>query len=167
MQIHAEFRSPRHETLLIPAFWDGGGRFILRVSPTEPGDWTYRFTSNVDRWQGKEGTLGVIPGVAISFIRNVNVHHWQTVDTLQPHLWMGETMYRIGYLPKEEFERTLAVRAERKFTHLRVLLMGEEKDQAHAWSNDRPNPAYFQELDRRLLAVNQKGLVRPFRGVGH
>ena len=159
VEIHAEFRSPRHKTLLIPAFWDGGKRFVIRVSPTEPGDWTFRFSSNIERWQGKEGTFNVIPGVASSFIRNVNVHHWQTVDTLQPHLWMGETMYRIGYLAKEEFERTLAARAAQKFTHLRVLLMGEEKDQSHAWSNGHPNPAYFQELDRRLLAVNQKGLV--------
>jgi hypothetical protein len=97
--------------------------------------------------------------VADSFIRNVNVHHWQTVDSLQPHLWMGETMYRAGFVAKEEFEKTVAARSEQKFSHLRVLLMGEEKDQAVAWSGGRPKPAYFQEFDRRMLFANQKGLV--------
>ena len=30
VQIHAEFRSPRHRTFLLPAFWDGGRRMVIR-----------------------------------------------------------------------------------------------------------------------------------------
>ena len=28
-------------TLAIPAFWDGGDRFVVRFAPPEPGRWTY------------------------------------------------------------------------------------------------------------------------------
>ena len=28
-------------TLSIPAFWDGGDRFVVRFAPPEPGRWTY------------------------------------------------------------------------------------------------------------------------------
>jgi hypothetical protein len=159
LQLHGEFRSPRLRTLLIPAFWDGGRKFVIRVSPTEAGEWTFRLTSNIERWQGKQGTFNVTPGLAPSFIRNVNVHHWQTVDTLQPHLWMGDTLYRAGFIPKDEFEKTVTARSAQMFNHLRVLLMGEEKDQAQAWSDGRPNPVYFQDLDRRLLFASQKGMI--------
>ncbi len=159
LQLHGEFRSPRHKTYLIPAFWDGGNRYVVRISPTESGEWTYRFTSNVERWNSKQGTFAAAIGSAPSFIRNVNVHHWQTVEDLQPHHWMGDTLNRIGFVSKEEFEKFLNSRVDEKFTHLRGLLLGEEKDQSHTWVNGKPNVAYFQELDKRLLAVNQKGLV--------
>src|SRR5271169_3190352 len=39
VDIHAEFRSPRHRTYLLPAFWDGGRKMVIRFAPTEPGDW--------------------------------------------------------------------------------------------------------------------------------
>jgi hypothetical protein len=159
LQLHGEFRSPRHKTYLIPAFWDGGNRHVIRIAPTEPGEWTFRFTSNIERWNNKEGKFSAIIGVMPSYIRNANVHHWQTVDDLQPHLWMGDTINRIGFVAKEELERTLATRAEQKFNHIRGLLLGDEKDQSHTWTNGKPNPAYFQELDKRIFAANQKGFV--------
>src|ERR1041384_565585 len=42
VELRAEFRSPRHRTFLIPAFWDGGKRLIIRFAPTEAGAWDYR-----------------------------------------------------------------------------------------------------------------------------
>src|SRR2546430_1739138 len=53
--LQAEFRSPRHRTFLMPAFWDGGSRLVIRFSPTEPGDWDFRVTSNIESWNGKTG----------------------------------------------------------------------------------------------------------------
>jgi hypothetical protein len=161
LQLHAEFRSPRHKTYLIPAFHDGGNRYVIRLAPPENGEWTYRFTSNVTRWNSKEAKFTVTLSTLLNgaFIRNVNVHHWQTIDDLQPHLWMGAVLDRAGYIAKPEFDRFLDTHAEHRFNHLRVLLLGEEKDQSHAWPNGQPNAAYFQELDRRLLAINQRGIV--------
>lgn len=159
LQLHAEFRSPRHKTFLIPAYWDGGNRYVIRIAPTEMGEWNYRFTSNVSRWNSKEATFTAVAGSMPSYIRNVNVHHWQTIADLQPHLWMGDTLDRIGFVGKDEFQKFVDSRADNKFSHIRGLLLGEEKDQSHTWSNGKPNVAYFQELDRRIFAINQKGLV--------
>lgn len=161
LQLHGEFRSPRHKTFLIPAFWDGGNRYVVRISPTEPGEWNFRFTSSNNAWNMKQGTFIAEKGEAAQFIKNINVHHWQTVQDLQPHLWMGDAVDRIGYLPKAELDRILDDRAVNNFTHIRAMLLGEAADQSHAWSSSdgKPNPTYFQELDKRLLAVNQKGMV--------
>ena len=45
VDLHAEFRSPHFHTYLMPAFWDGGRKMVLRFTPTEAGQWIYRFTS--------------------------------------------------------------------------------------------------------------------------
>ena len=29
-------------TLTVPAFWDGGDRFVVRFAPPEPGRWTWK-----------------------------------------------------------------------------------------------------------------------------
>ena len=29
VQLHAEFRSPRHRTIMMPGFWDGGRRMVI------------------------------------------------------------------------------------------------------------------------------------------
>src|SRR5512140_854359 len=55
VQLQAEFRSPRHRTFLMPAYWDGGRRMVIRFAPTEAGDWDYRLTSNVAAFNGTTG----------------------------------------------------------------------------------------------------------------
>ncbi|HEY1337755.1 MAG TPA: DUF5060 domain-containing protein, partial [Bryobacteraceae bacterium] len=42
VDLRAEFRSPRHRTYMLPAYWDGGRRLVIRFAPTEAGDWDYR-----------------------------------------------------------------------------------------------------------------------------
>src|SRR5437764_12176824 len=66
--LHAEFRSPHFKTFLMPAFWDGGRRLIVRFSPTEPGDWLYRITSNLARFEGQQGKFAAQDSAAAGFI---------------------------------------------------------------------------------------------------
>ena len=41
VQLRAEVKSPRFKTYLLPAFWDGGRRLVIRFAPTEAGAWDY------------------------------------------------------------------------------------------------------------------------------
>lgn len=159
VRLQTEFRTPsKKKTYLIPAFWDGGRRFVLRMGPTEPGSWTYKLTSNLARLNNKEGTLEVAESTLPTHIHNANVHHWQNA-LLKQHLWMGETAWRIGLIPRAEFDNLLASRAAQSFTHFRGLILGEARDLAQVWPNGQPNPDYFRELDARIFALNQKGLI--------
>ena len=45
--LQAEFRSPKYRTFLMPGFWDGGRRYVVRITPVDPGEWFYRNTTNV------------------------------------------------------------------------------------------------------------------------
>ena len=55
VRLQIEFRSPRFRTYLMPAFWDGGRRMVVRFTPTEGGEWTYRITSNIAALENETG----------------------------------------------------------------------------------------------------------------
>src|SRR5438067_2484151 len=74
IQLRAEFRSPRHRTFLVPAYWDGGRKMVIRFAPVEAGDWDFRLTSNIESWNGKQGRFSATASDAPGFVRAANVH---------------------------------------------------------------------------------------------
>jgi hypothetical protein len=160
VEMHGEFRSPRFHTYNMPAFWDGGQRLVIRFTPTEPGEWNYRLTSNVQRWDGQKGTFTAAASEAPGFVQPANVHHWSWTAANQPHLWMGDTLYPLGFIDQDLFQRIIDTRAAQKFNHIRGLILGSPEDAARLFrSPDRPDPAFFQRLDQRIHYMNQKGIV--------
>jgi hypothetical protein len=158
-QLHAEFRSPHFKTYLMPAFWDGGRRLIIRFTPTEAGQWTYHTTSNIAAFAAKEGTFNAAASDFPGYVNVANFHHWAT-DDKKPHLWMGYIADRFPFLSQQEFEQQLAAAAQNKFTHFRGSILGSAADRGRVYLGaDKPNPAYFDELDRRMLAVHKRGLT--------
>jgi hypothetical protein len=130
VDVHAEFRSSSHRTYLMPAFWDGGRRMVIRFSPTEPGDWDYRVSSNIQRFEGMTGKFTGTPvdKPELGFIRTANLHHFAYSDANKnvPHLWMG------GNSDKQ------------KANHIRESVPGNPQD-----------PAF----DERLRAMNRSGVI--------
>jgi len=158
-QLRAEFRSPHFKTYLMPAFWDGGRRLIIRFTPTEAGQWTYRTTSNFKAFDAKEGAFNAAASESPGYVNVANFHHWAT-DDKKPHLWMGYIADRFPFSSQSEFEQQLAGAAQNKFTHFRGSILGGAADRARVYlAADKPNPAYFDELDRRILAVHKRGLT--------
>jgi hypothetical protein len=160
VELHAEFRSPRFHTPKMPAFWDGGQRLVIRFTPTEPGEWLWRITSNIQRWEGQAGSFTAAASEAPGFVRTANVHHWAWTEGNQPHLWMGDTLYPFTFLDQAVFQRIVDARAAQKFNHIRGLVLGTPEQAARAFpSPDRPNPEHFQHLDQCIRYMNQKGIV--------
>lgn len=162
VQLQAEFRSPRHRTVLMPGFWDGGNRMIIRFAPTEPGDWDFRVSSNIAAWEGKVGKLTATASDAQGFVHRANVHHWATNEgeARRPHLWMGDTLYTFPFIDRPLFEKLVDTRAAQKFNHLRgVILSKADQPQLSFPKPDQPNTEYFRELDQRIRYMNSKGIT--------
>ena len=70
-----EFRSPRHRTLAMPAYWDGRRRMVVRFAPTEAGDWDYRVSSSTPEFDGKTGKFTAAVSPSMGFLHPENVHH--------------------------------------------------------------------------------------------
>jgi hypothetical protein len=161
VSLHAEFRSPHFKTFLMPAFWDGGRRMTIRFSPTEPGEWIYRLTSNLKRLEGQQGKFSAQDSAAVGFVVPANLHHWaytkiNDIGGNVPHLWMGDTNLGFAALDDAAFRQYIDTRAAQKFNHLRGLIL----DGKQAYANpDQPNPEYFQRLDSRIKYINNKGLT--------
>src|ERR1039458_4286269 len=162
VELSAEFRSPHFHTFKLTAFWDGGQRLVIRFTPTEAGEWLWRVSSNVQRWEGQSGAFTAAESDAPGFVRAANVHHWAWTAGLghQPHLWMGDTLYPFAFLDQALFQRIVDARAAQRFNHLRGLVLGTAEQAARIFpSPDRPNPEHFQHLDQSIRYMNQKGIV--------
>jgi hypothetical protein len=56
------------------------------------------------------------------------------------------------------FDQTIEARAKAKFNHMRGYLLGADPAKAYS-ASDKPNLAYFQEMDKRVRFMNEKGLT--------
>jgi len=163
VELRAEFRSPRHRTLAMPAFWDGGRRLVIRFAPTESGDWDYRLTSNIADFDGKTGAFTAAVSPSPGFIRPANLHHWAYTERNaagldQAHLWMGATELRFGYMDDAAFRAAADARAAAKFNHLRGWITDGANDAAYT-GPDSPNLEQFRKFDDRIRYLNGKGLI--------
>jgi hypothetical protein len=157
--LHAEFRSPRHRTILINGFWDGGRRFVIRFTPTDAGAWDFRVTSNLASLNGKIVSFTAPDSQAPGFLKPENVHAWAYSETRTAHLWMGDTSYRFPWIERTLFDQMVEARAQQKFNHIRGLIMHPEEKYRKAYiAADQPNIEHFQELDSRILAMNRRGI---------
>ena len=145
-----------------PRFWDGGQRLVIRFTPTEAGEWLCRVSSNIQRWEGQNGSFTSADSDAPGFVRAANLHHWAWTAGLghQPHLWMGDTLYPFAFLDQALFQRIVDARAAQKFNHIRGLVLGTAEQAARIFpSPDHPNVEHFQHLDQCIRYMNQKGIV--------
>ncbi|MBV9747011.1 MAG: DUF5060 domain-containing protein, partial [Acidobacteriia bacterium] len=155
VNLQVEFGSPRHRTLVVPAFWDGGRKLVVRVAPTEAGEWNYQVNSNIAQWNGKTGSFTAAASEAPGFIRRANVHHWAYTERYstgieRPHLWMGAAALNFADMDDASFHAMADARAAQKFNHLRLLVLG---------SGPQPDLARFRRLDDRIRYLNQKGII--------
>ena len=143
----------------MPAFWDGGHKMIIRFAPTEAGQWIYKITSNLKRSTASKACSTPPPSDSPGYVNVANVHHWAT-DNKQPHLWMGYIADRFAFESPQEFEQQLNEAAQNKFTHFRGSILGSASDASRVClGQDQPNPAYFDELDRRVLEIHKRGIT--------
>lgn len=162
VDLRVEFRSPRRHTYAMPAFWDGGGRMIVRFAPTEPGQWDYHIDSSVAALNDKEGSFTAAPSQSKGFIQAANVHHWmwseKSADGLyQAHLWSGSTELLFASIDDAAFRAMADARAAEKFTHVRGLVLAGSF--GNQFASGAPNLDFFRRLDARVRYLNEKGLI--------
>ncbi len=159
VDLQIEFRSPRFKTYAMPAFWAGGRKMVVRFAPTEAGNWLYKITGNLTRLDGQEGQFNAASSDSPGYVHAANVHHWIT-ENKKAHLWIGYVLDHFGFLSASEFDGALDAVAATRFTHLRGSILGTASEQKGVYlAPDKPNLTYFDEFDRRIMAVHKKGIT--------
>jgi hypothetical protein len=155
--LNVEFRSPRHTTYLMRAFWYGGHILGVRFTPTEPGAWAYHVTSDIKRFDNQESTFTVADNGAPGLVEVANLRHWRTTNK-KPHLWLAASAPFLE-VDRQAFANWLDARKHDGFTHIRGPLLTLRGAVKPLGSDSQPNLAYFQALDDRLLAASTRGFT--------
>lgn len=155
VQLRAEVNTPKHHTMLVPAFWDGGRKLVIRITPMLEGQHEYRLTSNIQRWNDQKGVINATASENPGFVEPANVHHWMTTGNRRPHLWLGGAIDRFTDGDDTAFQNLLAEYGKAKCNHIRGLAL----EPRAVKESGIPDPAYFQLLETRIRAANQRGMT--------
>ena len=154
VDLHAEIRSPHHDTVRANGFWDGGTRWVVRFTPVEAGAHVYHLTGP-GPIAGKEGTLQVTDNAKPGWLRAANLHHFAFVEgnNLTPHLWMGTVAPGFSGISLANWQKMIDARAAQKFNHIGITLIDE------AVAANFRSPDYFRAAEEKLRYANDHGLI--------
>jgi hypothetical protein len=155
LDLHAEFRSPTANTALVNAFWDGGTKWVIRFTPTEAGDYTYRLASEIESLNGKVGQFTATPNDKKGWLRAANIHHFALVEgnQLTPYLWMGALVPAFASIDLARWKSLVDTRAQQHFNHLGVTLI----DEANAVQFRAPET--FRTAEEKIRYANERGII--------
>lgn len=159
--LRAEFRSPKGgRTKVMPAFWDGGNRFVLRFSPDFEGRWDFRLISSIEAIDKQTGSFEAVAARTPGFIEVFNIRYFKYPLSNSPHYWMGASMLGLGTVPWETFQAVADARADQGFTHMRASVLGGPDTAPQVFKTpDEPSIDYFRALDERVAYLHSLGLV--------
>jgi len=145
VDLSGEFTGPDGVRLRIPGFYDGGGVWKIRFSPTRPGRWSLRTTSRTAALDGKtEAEIECTPN------RHPQIHGGLKVDAAHPYHFIyedGTRYFLLGYeadwlwgIDMRDPQRTVMRRlidrmAGRGFNHVMVNVYAHDT----SWSKGRQN----------------------------
>ncbi|HEU5342327.1 DUF5060 domain-containing protein [Edaphobacter sp.] len=160
-----------HRTVHVTGFYDGDGTYRIRFMPDATGRWTYTTASSSPQLAGKSGaftcTTPTTPGNHGPVIVR-HEYHFQYADGT-PYFPFGTTTY--AYLFTSDDNARLALEGMKPhFNKTRACVLpkplgGDKEQQILPFPrangvNDltRFNPAYFQLLEKRLLALQRANI---------
>jgi hypothetical protein len=166
-----------HRTVQVTGFYDGDGTYRVRFMPDAPGHWTFVTASSARELNAHTGALTCTApttpgnrgpvGVAHQF-------HFQYADGT-PCFPFGTTTYAYLFTTDENAQASLSGMKEARFNKTRICVLPKPIGKGaqilpfpntgadatgHGGTNDltRFNPAYFQLLEKRLLALQQANI---------
>jgi len=171
----ATLRRPDGKEWTMPLFWDGKAVWTLRVSPDLVGEWSYSIRSPDAGLNLKAGSFRCVESNRHGSIQPMSGHplHFQYQDG-RPFWFFGDKAWRLfatdhaEKLDHNTAMRHVDVRAEQGFNYMHTELAGtggltsggnEGGEMLLDAGKEVINPAFFQEVDRRLRHINDTGLI--------
>jgi len=160
-----------HRTISITGFYDGDGTYRIRFMPDAPGLWTYETASSASQLAGRTGTFTCIPPTTPGNrgpVITAHEFHFQYANGT-PYFPFGTTTYAYLFTSDENARNSLAGMRQARFNKTRVCVLpkplGPGENQMLPFprsgtTNDltRFNPAYFQQIEKRLLDLQHSDI---------
>ena len=172
VDISARFRHAKHD-LEVHGFYDGNGKYLVRFSPDELGEWTYETHSNRQELQSKKGSLRVVApsksnrGPVVVRDR----FHFAYADGT-PYFPIGTTCYAWTHQSEVLETQTLLTLKSSPFNKLRMCIFPKNYDYNQNdpprypfvgkppkdWDFSRFEPEFFRHLERRIVQLQEQGI---------
>jgi hypothetical protein len=172
------FKSPSGATRTVDGFWDGGETWRVRFSPFALGEWSYTTSCSETKDNGLNGVSGRFlcdePAGTNRFYQHGPVlvsldgRFLQHADGT-PFFWLADTAWNGALLSSaEDWSYYIQERTRQKFTAVqwvatqwRASPNGDSEGRLAFTGKEKIviNPAFFQRLDARVMALSQAGLL--------
>jgi hypothetical protein len=162
-----------NDTISVPGFYDGAGIYKIRFMPGKEGKWDYTTTSNAKKLNGVKGSF------ICTSARNGNRGPVEVKDTFffayadgTPYHPFGTTCYAWVHQGDSLADLTLKTLSKGYFNKMRMCIFPKSYD----WNNNEPplypfegkplkdwnysrlNPAYFQNIEKRIQQLDSLGI---------
>lgn len=171
VEASATLRGPCGGSRSIPLFYDGDTTWRLRFSPDTVGLWHYEIRSSEPGLAGRAGQFECMPSHEHGGIQPMVGFPYHFAYQDGTRLWfMGDTQWR-GFatepekgMNREAFFHYVDVRSRQSFNYIHVDVMGgagllSKEPVFLSFADEVVNPAFFQEVDRRLQYMNARGVT--------
>lgn len=172
VQLSAEFRCGDH-VLKANGFYDGDGRYRIRLMPDKTGDWHYTTTSNQPELNGKTGEFTCTPASSGNHgpVYVHNQFHFAYADGT-PYYPFGTTCYAWTHQGDALEEQTLETLKQASFNKIRMCVFPKhypwnhnepvyypfERNAAGESDFTRPNPEFFRHFEKRIGQLLELGI---------
>ncbi|MDO7880708.1 DUF5605 domain-containing protein [Salinibacterium soli] len=159
-------------SLEVGGFYDGDGRYLLRLLAEDEGEWSFETRSTAASLDGLSGTVTVTAPAAGSHgpVR-VDGFHFAHADGTR-HRPLGTTAYAWTHQGDALEERTLAALADSPFTKIRMCVFPKsylynqnEPERfpfpgslADGWDVERFDTEYYRHLEQRIRQLGELGI---------
>lgn len=171
VELEATFTSPGGDTVRVGGFYDGEGRYLVRLLPETAGEWSFRTRSNARSLDAVEGTVDVLPSEHPGAVRVADQFHFRHQDGTR-YAPFGTTVYAWVHQPDELQEQTLRSLQNSPFNKLRLCVFPKSylynteeparfpfvRDQQGGFDATRFDPEFFRTLDRRIAQLGDAGI---------
>ncbi len=170
VELEATFTAPDGAHIRVGGFYDGEGRYRIRLLASQPGDWTFRTASTAHSLDGLEGAFTVAHSAARGPVR-VDGMHFRHADGTR-HLPLGTTAYAWTHQPDVLQERTLAALADAPFTKIRMCVFPKSylynsdepqrfplvRNADDTWDTTRFDPEWWAHFEKRVAQLGELGI---------
>lgn len=160
-------------TQVVSGFYDGQGVYKIRFMPPKEGKWTYATQSNQKKLQGKKGEfVCIVPSKANRGPVVVKDTFYFAYADGTPHYSFGTTCYGWVHQNDSLANLTLKTLANGYFNKMRMCIFPKDYDwnknepsmypfegkPLTDWDYTRFNPAYFQQIEKRIQQLDSLGI---------
>jgi hypothetical protein len=171
------YRGPSGQTIAGLGFWDGNRTFRIRCLFPVPGQWTWQTAcadTNDTGLHNRAGSVDVVPYGGSNALcqhgdlRVAESRRYLTHADNTPFLWIGDTPWSAPMNARTgDWQTYVRDRRDKGFTVLQVFCAsdwaGTHDVEGHppflGAGLDQPNPAYWQQYERKVQYANEQGLV--------